>query len=226
MRTFSFTPASIYTGVVMVLCLAFHASGGPAPKCVRLIGISSKTVIVNHRYVCVPHDFSDQQRKKIEEILPDRHILAIAANGGKLYVSVVEETKPAGPRLISGRELQVDPKTWDIENPVVSRFSDVTPDAFLAEDQRIWRAFMPLARRTATANGIRLSRSHGVFFVPGKSFTIQNGTLMLRYFKGSYNSKPDNIRDLEPYATIQSDSVRGLKAAEQDAAADADRPRR
>lgn len=75
-------------------------------------------------------------------------------------------------------------------------------NSFTAEDMRVWQAFEGFAWRTAKANGVTLSRSEGIFFVPGESFRIEEGRIMLRYFRAFRGLKVGNT-GMSEFAAVE-----------------------
>lgn len=218
----------VLTAAFLVHLLALRLIAAPEPPLDHLVlsRLTTKTVVLSNRFVRVPWDFSEAQHKKIAELLPDKHILEITSSGGKLHAYIVDASeKSSDPKALSGRITDIDPRTWNIQETNAG-FSGFSVNSFIADDLAIWQAFLWFARLTAKKNGVVLSRSHSVLFVPTRSFQIKDGKITLNYFRGHFRSTPGRIRWMGPYASIEIPVVREIKNAQPDAAADADKPPR
>lgn len=182
----------------------------------KLSALSTKTTVINGRYVPIPWDMSESTVKRIVAAVEGRNVVQITELGSRTQAYLAEQgLEPDQATTISGilAEMVEGPDGWRVRGEPRSQFS-LSREDLLADDMRIWRAFRGFARQVATTNGVNFSRSDGVFFIPGESFMLNSGGLELRYFRAFFNSTPGRLRNPSRYATVTIDGIRGVTSGD------------
>lgn len=182
----------------------------------KLSVLATRTIVMNDRYIPIPWDMSESTVKEIAAALEGMVVVQITDHGGRTEAYLAREgVQPGQVTTISGTvaELVKSPSGWRVQEEAHSRFGR-NPEDLVGDDMRIWRAFMGFARQVASDQGVRFSRSDGVFFIPGESFRLKNGIVELRYFRTFWNSTPGKLRNPSKFATVTIDGIHAASSGD------------
>lgn len=174
--------------------------------------LPSKTVLFKSTFVAVSWDATEEDLSKLRALLDGYEVLQIRKRGEGFEAHVAdlpEESKTETDCSGWVHALYREEGTLKLRE-TRSRFEGFPKAHFMADDMKIWSAFKEFACQTARAQGEKMTRSEKIFFVPGESFLLEGDRVVLKYFKGHFQSAPGHIRKKKTYAVVR---IRGIEAA-------------